>query len=218
MGIVVVRKCKECGAKGPWDESCTCSERCLVAAKEKQAQVEHFRKNRDPLKEEAKARERVNEYYRALLKKAECIKKTKVRVQLNRLICRQIKSPSVARKEVIERLLATHHVLRPTPPHVEINKAVIKADRIRNYKGGSDFLASRAWQDLRYKALKYYGRKCMCCHTTEGEMHVDHIKPRSLYPLFALDFDNLQILCRACNMGKSNTDETDWRPSIKPPK
>lgn len=73
------------------------------------------------------------------------------------------------------------------------------------------FYDSPEWQSLRYKALKHYGRKCGCCHTTEGEMHVDHIKPRSIYPALELSFENLQILCRACNMGKGNSDEIDYR-------
>lgn len=43
-------------------------------------------------------------------------------------------------------------------------------------------------------------------------MNVDHVKPRKLFPHLALDVDNLQILCDACNHGKSNWDQTDWRP------
>jgi 5-methylcytosine-specific restriction endonuclease McrA len=27
----------------------------------------------------------------------------------------------------------------------------------------------------------------------------------------ALEITNLQVLCADCNIGKSNTDETDWR-------
>jgi 5-methylcytosine-specific restriction endonuclease McrA len=42
-------------------------------------------------------------------------------------------------------------------------------------------------------------------------MHVDHIKPRSKYPALELAEDNLQVLCELCNIGKSNTNETDWR-------
>ena len=81
------------------------------------------------------------------------------------------------------------------------------------------FYDSRQWQGLRYRALRLYGRTCMACNRTDGEMHVDHIKPKSRYPELALDFDNLQILCRTCNMGKGAHDETDWRPHsrvIKP--
>lgn len=77
------------------------------------------------------------------------------------------------------------------------------------------FLDSPEWLTLRYQILLKYGRKCMCCFTTEGEMHVDHIKPRSKYPELALDPDNLQVLCKACNLGKLAWDETDFRSKEK---
>ncbi|WP_409013867.1 HNH endonuclease [Dyadobacter sp. CY356] len=51
----------------------------------------------------------------------------------------------------------------------------------------------------------------MCCGKY-GELHVDHVKPRSNYPKLALKLTNLQILCRACNLGKSNCFNDDWRP------
>ena len=43
-------------------------------------------------------------------------------------------------------------------------------------------------------------------------IHVDHIKPRSIYPDLALTYDNLQLLCEDCNLGKGNKCEIDWRP------
>jgi len=80
----------------------------------------------------------------------------------------------------------------------------------------SDFYDSPEWLAMRYKVLEFYGAKCLCCGNG-GEIHVDHIKPRSTHPELELEFTNLQPLCRACNKGKSNKYETDWRqPSIKP--
>ena len=76
------------------------------------------------------------------------------------------------------------------------------------------FYDSRAWHELRYKALKKSDGRCQLCgarQTAENPLQVDHIKPRSKYPALALDLSNLQVLCRDCNQGKSNTDETDWR-------
>jgi 5-methylcytosine-specific restriction endonuclease McrA len=43
-------------------------------------------------------------------------------------------------------------------------------------------------------------------------IHVDHIKPKSKYPELALEYNNLQLLCEDCNLGKSNKYETDYRP------
>jgi 5-methylcytosine-specific restriction endonuclease McrA len=77
-----------------------------------------------------------------------------------------------------------------------------------------EFYASDEWKRIRYRALAMYPHKCMCCGQTEDRrhrMHVDHILPRSLFPALELAFDNLQILCEDCNVGKSNHDFTDWR-------
>lgn len=78
----------------------------------------------------------------------------------------------------------------------------------------ADFYLSDAWTSLRYQALKLYGGACQCCGATRKDgikLHVDHIKPRSKYPALALELGNLQVLCEPCNLGKRNTDETDWR-------
>lgn len=74
------------------------------------------------------------------------------------------------------------------------------------------FYLSMEWRVLRYKALIHYGRKCMLCNATNKELHVDHIKPISHFPELKLDFNNLQILCKDCNLGKSNKDISDFRP------
>lgn len=73
------------------------------------------------------------------------------------------------------------------------------------------FYDSDEWRDLRFRILKEQGRLCRCCKATNGPFHVDHIKPRSLFPDLALVADNLQVLCGPCNMGKSNKDQTDFR-------
>lgn len=72
------------------------------------------------------------------------------------------------------------------------------------------FFSSRAWFDVRYRALKMCAGKCMACGNRD-QLQVDHIKPRSKFPSLALNIDNLQVLCFACNLGKSNKDCTDWR-------
>lgn len=76
------------------------------------------------------------------------------------------------------------------------------------------FYESREWRELRYRVLEKHGTACQCCgagRKTGAVAHVDHIKPRSRYPELELDFDNLQVLCEACNIGKSNKFDTDWR-------
>ncbi len=76
---------------------------------------------------------------------------------------------------------------------------------------GKDFYKTREWREVRYKALVKFGKKCQACGESGGFIHVDHIKPRSRFPALDLHIENLQALCEACNIGKSNTDTTDWR-------
>lgn len=71
-----------------------------------------------------------------------------------------------------------------------------------------NFYKSEEWQRLRYKTMSNSNRQCVLCGASNTELHVDHIKPRSLYPKLALDPNNLQILCKACNYGKGNRDDT----------
>lgn len=77
-----------------------------------------------------------------------------------------------------------------------------------------DFYKSRKWQKLRYSALLRYGNRCMCCGRGVYEgviLHVDHIRPKSLWPHLAYNIDNLQILCNDCNLGKGNRDRMNWK-------
>lgn len=80
------------------------------------------------------------------------------------------------------------------------------------------FFQSREWLELRYFVLKRDGAVCACCGNAgepSNPLQVDHIRPRSKYPDLALEPINLQVLCRQCNLGKSNIDETDWREAAE---
>lgn len=87
---------------------------------------------------------------------------------------------------------------------------------LRRIPGASskDFLNSKAWKRLRFMALKRHGMKCQACGAspaTGAVLNVDHILPRRLFPEFALQIENLQVLCGDCNEGKGNWDTTDAR-------
>lgn len=92
-------------------------------------------------------------------------------------------------------------------------RAVVRAEKKR--KGASaEFYDSNEWMRLRYEVLRERGAQCECCGATRADgvvIQVDHVKPRSLFPELALVKSNLQVLCRPCNLGKSNRDSTDWR-------
>ncbi len=64
----------------------------------------------------------------------------------------------------------------------------------------------------RYMILKR-DKKCQLCGNTKDDapLEVDHILPRSKGGTNNLT--NLQTLCRPCNQGKSNLDDTDFTNS-----
>ena len=117
-------------------------------------------------------------------------------------------------KEIREMLKADPALKFLVDQHIKtkVPKELIKPKKKK--KTNAKFYISQEWKELRYKAIKTYGKKCMCCNSTDKTIHVDHIKPRSLYPDLALELSNLQILCADCNLGKSNKDQTDWRPPV----
>lgn len=77
-----------------------------------------------------------------------------------------------------------------------------------------NFYSSMRWKKLRYEFLRDSQRICVLCGS-EKELHVDHIVPRSIDPSLALVRENLQVLCKECNFGKSNKD---WKPILRRPK
>jgi len=84
----------------------------------------------------------------------------------------------------------------------------------RASKKNGDFYLTSEWRVLRYDFLRRQNGKCQCCGATAKDgkkMHVDHIKPRLLYPSLSLDINNLQLLCEDCNLGKGAWDHTDWK-------
>lgn len=62
----------------------------------------------------------------------------------------------------------------------------------------------RRWMRLRAKVLDHYGAACMRCGAVRpnAKIHVDHIKPKSIYPELRYVFSNLQVLCEPCNQWK----------------
>ena len=112
----------------------------------------------------------------------------------------------------------SQNVIAPTTFTQEEHKQVFECATDQTYdKKADDFLNSPLWKALRYRVLSHYGHRCQKCGATRAQsphvvLHVDHIKPRSKYPELRLDFDNLQVLCGDCNLGKSNRYEDDYRP------
>jgi len=74
------------------------------------------------------------------------------------------------------------------------------------------FYDSDKWLRTKRKILLMYGTRCMKCSAIGIEMHVDHIQPRSKNPSLELTPSNLQVLCKSCNLNKSNLHTIDYRP------
>lgn len=92
--------------------------------------------------------------------------------------------------------------------------AATKKPKSGGWARHKSFYETDEWRRVRYEALRLGGGKCCLCGATANggaTLHVDHIKPRSLFPELELDVNNLQVLCQDCNLGKSNLDDTDWR-------
>ena len=89
-----------------------------------------------------------------------------------------------------------------------------QSEKLISEVASDSFLTSYEWRRVRMQVLKRDGARCVCCGASPKDgvrMHVDHIKPRRIFPNLALDLNNLQVLCEVCNHGKGNWDMTDWR-------
>jgi hypothetical protein len=124
-------------------------------------------------------------------------------------------SNSIKRKQMI-RLFAEEHRLtveRNTNKWlVDLYLSGVCIDCCQAEPG---FYNSPEWLKLRTEVLLVYDSVCMKCGSTD-HIHVDHIKPRSKFPHLELDFDNMQVLCRTCNLEKSNRTFIDYRKSTQP--
>ena len=110
-----------------------------------------------------------------------------------------------------------HKKAKPPKPKQSEQQAVNQPKKKNNSRKktlNSAFYRSHAWARARYQALKDSDGKCNLCGRGAHDgavLHVDHIKSIYRYPHLALDQDNLQVLCQACNWGKWGVDESDWR-------
>jgi len=93
-------------------------------------------------------------------------------------------------------------------------RAAQRKKRNARKRVSNGFYRSAEWARLRYDALEASEGKCELCGRSgkdETTLHVDHIKPIKKHPHLARDPSNLQVLCAACNWGKGNRYDTDWR-------
>lgn len=90
----------------------------------------------------------------------------------------------------------------------KLKKGAIKKSAVRRTERDAEIHKARnafrsAWK-LKNLVLKTYGHVCKKCGNYGSE--IDHIRPLSKYPWLALEFSNLQVLCKRCNSRKGNKD------------
>jgi len=91
---------------------------------------------------------------------------------------------------------------------IEEKTANLANDRQQKIQEQQRFYASSEWRLVREQVIQEQGHVCQECRrriTTDYDLTVDHIKPRSKFPELALDKSNLQVLCRRCNSAKGVT-------------
>jgi len=68
-----------------------------------------------------------------------------------------------------------------------------------------DKLNSRRYRVHKQRVFARDGRQCRYCGSDEEPLHIDHIIPRKAGGTH--DLDNLQVLCKPCNLRKSSKAE-----------
>lgn len=136
-----------------------------------------------------------------------------------RAVVREIENLQIINPElladVLGKVLTIHHLkltdrMQKRKVHTVLDYA---SEMVICNLPASHFYKSPEWRQLRYRVLERKGNVCVACGSSPkdgSKIHVDHIKPRSIYPELALDINNLQVLCEDCNLGKLNKYQTDW--------
>jgi len=97
------------------------------------------------------------------------------------------------------------------PIKVKKVKTKNKVQLKHSVKSVENIYQSPRWADIKKVIYSLYDFKCMKFSNNQNEMHVDHICPVSKYPAMKWSINNLQLLCKNCNMEKSNVNENDYR-------
>lgn len=139
-------------------------------------------------------------------------------VQSKRILNHWINQPSIEnlQKLIISVILDSNNQHQKNLEDKGHSRIIVRSEHKNVICGlpSNKFYHTPEWKRLRYQVIRDRGNICECCGTKKSQsiqIHVDHIKPRSIYPELSLKIDNLQILCEACNIGKSNLHEDDWR-------
>ena len=106
-------------------------------------------------------------------------------------------------------------LLRPPKPQKLADNEAELTERFK--KNNKDAVWNRSY--IRSVLLEMSNAKCCYCECKVGagerEMHVDHFKPKSIYPDLVVKWENLLPSCPHCNKEKSSHD-TGAEPIVNP--
>ena len=106
-------------------------------------------------------------------------------------------------------------LLRPPKPQKLADNEAELTERFK--KNNKDAEWNRSY--IRSALLEMSNAKCCYCECKVGagerEMHVDHFKPKSIYPDLVVKWENLLPSCPHCNKEKSSHD-TGAEPIVNP--
>lgn len=63
------------------------------------------------------------------------------------------------------------------------------------------------YDDTKEYLKEIYQGKCAFCESKEGQLHVEHYRPKHIYYWLAFSWDNLLFACTICNQNKSTKFE-----------
>ena len=78
-----------------------------------------------------------------------------------------------------------------------------------------DKLNSRKYRAHKERVFARDGRTCRYCGSDEEPLHIDHIISRKRGGTH--DLDNLQVLCKPCNLSKSSKEEGVFLAQVATP-
>lgn len=106
-------------------------------------------------------------------------------------------------------------LLRPPKPQKLADNEAELTERFK--KNNKDAVWNKSY--IRNALLEMSNAKCCYCECKVGagerEMHIEHFKPKSIYPDLVVAWDNLLPSCPHCNKEKSSHD-TGAEPIVNP--
>lgn len=71
---------------------------------------------------------------------------------------------------------------------------------------------SMRWQRMRASVLDRDGYTCQHCGASNTALHIDHVKPRYIWPDLTWEPSNITTLCKPCHLKKTAGDYRRWAP------